>query len=30
LENSLKAIIDSPRNIIKRKNIVEEGRALGS
>ncbi len=29
LENKKKAVIDSPRSALKRKNIVEEGGASG-
>jgi hypothetical protein len=30
LENQKKAIADLPRSVLKRKNKVEEGRALSS
>jgi hypothetical protein len=30
LENKKKVVIDSPRNALKRNNIVEEGGALSS
>jgi len=29
LENRMKVVIDSPKSALKRKNKVEEGRALG-
>jgi hypothetical protein len=30
LENRKKAVVDSSRSALKRKNIIEEGRASGS
>jgi hypothetical protein len=30
LENKRKTIVESPRSVLKRKNIIEDGGALGS